>query len=195
MKGGNYALILLTGSLALASCATPYGQGMAALRLGRYEEAASHFEEALAQHPSRLSAVAGLGIARYKLGAFDEAVEALSRVTAHAPGHMEARLYLGLSYLRKGEDDAAEEQLTVLARLKPHPRLATQIDRALKVLGGEYALSEEMRSFLAASLEHEVEWEREVREAQLARPAYVEPFGFHRFVRCFRDRHGRLICL
>lgn len=194
MQGRSLALVVLMGALALAGCATPYGQGMAALRLGRYDEAANHFEEALAQDPSRLSTLAGLGIARYKLGMLDQAADALERVVAREPKHMEARLYLGLSYLRKGEDGPAEEQLTALADLKPHPRLGAQLDRALKVLRVEYPLSDEVRSFLAASLEDEAEWEREVREAWLARPAYAEPFGFHGFLRCFHDRRGRVIC-
>lgn len=177
-----------------AGCATPYGQGRVALLQGRYDEATSHFLEALAGDPTRLDALVGLGISRYKLGAFDDAVDTLNRVITQAPRQQGARLYLGLSYLRKGEDGPAEEQLTALADLKPHPRLAAQIERALRVLRVEYPLSDEVRSFLAASLENELEWEREVREAQRLRPARLEPLWFHSFLRCLRDRHGRLIC-
>lgn len=184
-------------ALAGAGCTTLYGQGMTALRLERYDEAAIRFEAALKQDPERLDARVGLGIARYKLGMLDQAVEVLERVIARAPRNTDARLYLGLSYLRKGEDGPAEEQLTALADPKLHPRLAAQIARALKVLRVEYPLSDEVRSFLAASLEDEAEWERDLREAQLTPRAYVvEPFGFYGygFPRCFHDRRGALIC-
>lgn len=178
----------------LTACATPYAQGRAALRQGHYGEAAAHFQQVLAENPSRLGALVGLGVSRYKLGAFDEAIETLQRAVAQTPDRREARLYLGVSYLQKGEVGLAEEQLMALAALKPHPRLAEQIDRALRVLRTEFPLAEELRSFLAGSLEHEVEWEREVREAQIARPVYVEPLWWYGFHRCFRDRWGRLVC-
>lgn len=193
MQAKARALAVLMSASLLTSCATPYGQGVTALRLGRYPEAADRFKEALAQDPDRLDALAGLGISRYKLGALEEAVDALQGVVARDPKHAEARLYLGLSYLRKGEDGLAEEQLTALLDLKPHPRLAAQVNRALSVMRLE-PLSDDLRGFLAASLEDEAEWEREVREAQVTRPVYVEPFGFYRFARCFYDRHGRLVC-
>lgn len=178
----------------LAGCATPYGLGRAALREGRYDEAASHFQEILAGDPTRLDALGGLGISRYKLGVFDEAIDALRRVVERSPRRQEPRLYLGLSYLRKREIGLAEEQLRALADLKPHPRLAAQIDGVLQVLRVEHPLSDELAGFLAVSLEHELEWEREVREARLAQPVYASPFGFYGFPHCLRDRFGRLIC-
>ncbi|MBI2155042.1 MAG: tetratricopeptide repeat protein [Candidatus Rokubacteria bacterium] len=188
------AWLLLIISLT-SGCTTPYVQGRAALRQGRYYEAASHFQQALAQNPDRADALIGLGVSRYKMSAFDEAVEALGRVVVHYPKRREARLYLGLSYLRKGEIGPAEEQLAALAALKPHPRLVAQMDRALRLLRVEYPPSEELRAFIAASLEDELEWEREVREAEVTRPVYVEPFWRFGLVRCFQDRLGRLICL
>lgn len=188
-------LAFLVSVCVLSGCASAYVRGQAALREGRFEEAATDFERALAQNPDRTDALVGLGMTRYKQAAFDEAAEALRRAVALTPRQQEARLYLGLSYLRKGQDGLAEEQLTALADLKPHRRLAAQIDRALRVLRVEYPLSDEVRSFLAASLEDEADWEREVRDAQLARPVYVEPFGFYGVFRCFRDRFGRPVCL
>jgi Flp pilus assembly protein TadD len=158
--------ILLALSL-LAGCAAPYAQGLTALRQGRFEEAADHFQEVLAQDPNRLDALAGLGISRYKLGELDEAVDALDRVVAQSPTWPEARLYLGLSYLQRGQGGLAEEQLTMLLDQKPHPRTAAQIDRALRVMRLEPP-SDELRGFLAASLDDEAAWEGEVRHARLA---------------------------
>jgi Flp pilus assembly protein TadD len=161
----------------LAGCATPYAQGRAALRHERYDEALSHFSEALARDPGRLDARAGLGVARYKLGGFDEAEAALNQVLAQAPKHAEARFYLGLAHLQKGQNSAAEEQLTALLALEPHPRIAAQIDRALTVIRAG-PLADEVKRFVAASLEDEVEWEQEVREAERAQRVYMlEPAG------------------
>ncbi len=176
MRRQSARLAPLLALLALAGCATPYAQGRASLRQERYDEAVSHFSEALARDPSRLDARAGLGVARYKLGAFDEAEDALRQVLAPAPTHAEARFYLALAYLGKGQNSAADEQLTALLTLDPHPRIAAQIHRALKVIRAG-PLSDEVKRFVAGSLEDEVEWEQEVREAELARPVYVEPVG------------------
>ena len=165
---------LFLAILALAGCATPYGEGRVALRQERYDEAASHFSEALASDPARLDARAGLGIARYKLGALAEAADALRQVIAQAPKHAGARLYLGLTYLLKGEDGSAAEQLAALQDLKPHPRIAAQIDRALEAIRSGQ-ISDPLRRFVAVSLENEVQWEREVREAERAQRVYVEP--------------------
>lgn len=166
----------LVALLALAGCATPYGEGRVALRHERYDEASAHFSESLARDPDRLDARVGFGIARYKLGSLDEAADALRQVVARAPRHAEARFYLGLTYLQKGETSLAEEQLTALLELRPHPRIAAQIDRALKVIQSG-PLSDDVKRFVAASLEDEVAWERQVREAERVKRVYVEP-GF-----------------
>ena len=177
MRRRSARLAPLLALLALAGCATPYAQGLAALRQERYDEAASHFTEALARDPGRLDARAGLGVTRYKLGAFDEAEAALRQALAQAPKNAEARFYLSLAYLQKGENTAADEQLTALLALEPHPRMAAQIGRALKVIRAG-PLSDEVKRFVAASLEDEVEWEQEVREAERAQRVYVaEPAG------------------
>ncbi|MBI4608892.1 MAG: tetratricopeptide repeat protein [Candidatus Rokubacteria bacterium] len=194
MQSRALALAVLLGAAALAGCATAYGRGVSALGLGRYDEAADRFAEALAEAPARLDALAGLGIARYKLGAWDAATDALQRVVAREPDRAEARLYLGLSHLRKGEDGPAEEQLRALLGLKPHPRIAAQINRALSVIRGD-VLSDELRRFLAASLEDEADWERELREARLEQRLRVDPFWPRGILHCFSTRHGRLICL
>ncbi len=178
MLNKSCVLFFLIGVFVLVGCAAPYVLGQTALRQGRYGEAVSHFEEALAQSPNRLDALVGLGVARYKLEEFDEGIDALERVVARAPGHGEARLYLGLSYLQKGEDSLAEDQLNALLGLKPEPRLAAQVDRALRVIRLGELLPGEMRSFVVASLEDEAEWAREVRELRFALWDYQHRFLF-----------------
>ncbi|MEK7714102.1 MAG: hypothetical protein AAB387_01475, partial [candidate division NC10 bacterium] len=61
--------------------------------------------------------------------------------------------------------------------LKLHERVAAQLDRALRVLRLA-GLADEVRVFVAASLEDELEWEREVREARQAPRAYMQPTWF-----------------
>ena len=193
-------LVVLLAVVFLAGCATSYGNARMALAQGRYEEAASGFEDVLARHPDRLDALVGLGVARYTLGAFDEATTVLTRAVAQAPKSESAQLYLGLSHLQKGEDGAAEEHLEAFLELKPNTQIRRQADRALKLLRGEH-LSPEMRAFIAASLDDEAEWARAVRAAELAQLGYPPP-GFRRFVYgfgygdgpCFLTRRGYLFC-
>ncbi len=186
MHGRRLAPFLLV-SLVLTGCATAYIQGLAALRQGRYDEAASSFQEALAAQPERLEALAGLGIARFKQGAFDEAVDSLGRVVAQRPDDATARLYLALGYLQKRDAFLAEEQLTALQRVDLDSRLAAQVERALDVIRSE-PLTDAIRTFVSASLETEADLIRELREARLEARRY----GYPRSSRCsFVTRGGR----
>src|SRR5919197_2154013 len=193
MRQRHATLVTLLAVALLAGCATPYGRARSALAEGRYEEAASRFEEILARHPDRLDALVGLGKARYKLGAFDEAITMLARAAAQAPKSETARLYLGLAYLRKGEDGPAEEHLKALLGLEPHRRLAAQTNRALELMRSDH-LSTEMRTFIAASLEDEADWAREVRAAEYASPPPPPFYWYRPFGPCVTTRTGLLVC-
>src|SRR2546428_253989 len=65
-----YPVLLAALAFAISGCATTVGLGQAALREGRYSEAASKFETALTEHPERTDALVGLGIARYARWAY-----------------------------------------------------------------------------------------------------------------------------
>lgn len=182
----RFDLMVVLGLVGLAGCATAQMRGETAFRQGRYDEAIGHFEAALAKNPEQLDPLIGLGIARYKLGAFDEAIDVLNSATTHDPRNARAQLYLGLSYLEKGEDGAAEEHLSALRDLRPHPRLAAQVDRALRLMRGD-PLSDELRRFIAASLDDEAELVREVNEAQ--RQAAFRTGGPSRVIFFSRGRH------
>ena len=182
------AIALPLAVLVSSGCATAYLEGRSALARNRYDEAAVHFEDALAKNPDRLDARTGLGISKYKLGALDESVEALQRVVARAPRQDEARLYLGLAFLQKGELDAAEEHLTALRDLGPEPRLAAQVDRALTLMRGD-AQTDEVRRFVVASLEDEADWAREMRDTRLAlRDAETRRYFYERPIFLCRGR-------
>jgi len=179
-------LPILVALWGLGGCATAYVRGQAAFRQERYDEAASYFSDALATDPGRLDARTWLGITRYKQGKFDEAENALRQVIADAPDRSEARLYLGLTYLQTGETSSAGEQLAALLVLKPHRRIAAQIERALRLLRSG-PLSAEMKIFISASLEDEALWEAEVRQAERERcislrspwSVYWHPYFYH----------------
>jgi tetratricopeptide (TPR) repeat protein len=168
MNGVTFLLgLVLLALLPLAGCATAYTEGLAAARQGRYAEAATLYERALADDPERIDAQVQLGIVRYKLGAIDAAIETFERVVARAPGEMGARLYLGLAYLRKNDVRRADEHLTAFLDARPDRRLAAQVERTLKLLRAQ-SLSAELREFAAASLENEAELSQEASEARRA---------------------------
>src|SRR3989442_7760461 len=104
MRQLHAPLVTLLAVALLAGCATPYGRARTALAEGRYEEAASGFEEILTRHPDRLDALIGIGNARYNLGAFDDAITALTRAVVQATKYETAHLFLQLSHLRNGAD-------------------------------------------------------------------------------------------
>src|SRR2546428_4057403 len=75
---------ILTTTL-LTGCVTATGRGEAALESGRYGEAATRFEEALAGKPGSLDALVGLGIAKYRLRAPDQGQPAPAPAPGPAP--------------------------------------------------------------------------------------------------------------
>jgi tetratricopeptide (TPR) repeat protein len=171
------AIVLGLSVLALAACATPFQQGRVALRDQRYADAASHFREALTTD-DRVDARFGLGVALYHLGDFDGALRSLESVAAERPRDPDGQLYLALTHLQRGDDAKAREHLTALRSLVVHPRVATQVGRALEVLaiGG---LPRPLRQFLAASLEDELLWEHEARDATRLRGQIDPGWGMY----------------
>jgi Flp pilus assembly protein TadD len=165
--------------LVLAACATPTSQGRVALSRGSYEEAARHFEEALAAEPGRVGALVGLGVARYKLDALDDARRAFDEALDQQPDLPPGHLYLALIAIRQGDDATAETHLTRYLALGPPPRLAAQLDRTRRALTGP--LTPEMRTYMAAALEDGYQWAGEVASAvQAARDAELFRFSHDR---------------
>lgn len=170
-------------ALASAACTTTYGEGRRALSQGRYTEAVTHFEEVLEKQPERVDALVGIGVAKYRAGRYDEALEPLGRAVAREPKLAAARLYLGLTHLRRADIGPVEEHFKTLVAEWPGTRLAAQTQRALQLLRGPDAASDDVRAFMAASLENEYEAAREVAEAQRqARDAELrwrDPFPYY----------------
>jgi len=183
-------------AIVLAGCATSaQSRGRNALEQGDYTTALSEFQAALAEHPDRLDALLGLGIAQYKTGAFAEAESTLEQVLARAPQSGAALLYGGLAALQQGHDGVAEEWLTKFRAVESDPRFGQQVDRALRLLRGGDPVDEEVRQFIAMSLEDSARAARDVRAAQLEAQRARSLSSYPYPVRCYPTRRGGLVCL
>jgi len=179
--------LLTLAVIALAAgCATPYGEGQAALHQGRFAEAEGYFSQALAADPGRTDALVGLGIAQYKQGEIGQASDTLQKALQIRLNDPSVRLYLGLAYLQNRDPLQAEQQLSALRSLDIDPRVAQQIDRAIEVIR-QGPLSDPVRNFLAGSLETEAQLSRDAQEARVqaerAQTYYFShyPYGYPYF--------------
>jgi len=151
----------------LGGCATATSRGQAALYSGRYDEAATRFEEALTREPESVAALVGLGITRYRLGMLDEAQRLFGEALRQSPDLPVAHLYLGLIPLLRGQDAPAAESLRRYVALGVPPRLAAHIERALRALASG-PVSAEMRQYVAAGIEDQAAWSGELVAARQA---------------------------
>jgi tetratricopeptide (TPR) repeat protein len=180
----KHAFLLLAVIALAAGCATPLAQGQMALRQGRYVEAETYFNEALAKDPGRTDALIGLGISQYKRGEIDQAIESLEKAVQIRPNEPSVRLYLALASLKKGDTAQAERQLTALRSLKIDSRIGQQVQQALDVIQ-QGPLTDSVRNFLVGSLETQAELSRDVQDArlqaQLAQAYYFSYYPFYPF--------------
>jgi tetratricopeptide (TPR) repeat protein len=88
-----------------------YNLGVAAWKLGRWEEARNAFSKASSLKRDRAESVFMLGAALVRLGRCPEAVKELERALAMKPDLRDARGFLAECYLKLGRAADAEEQL------------------------------------------------------------------------------------
>lgn len=93
--------------------------GSVLAELGRMEEAASHFTEALRIMPDYTDALNNLGSAKGRMGKPDEAVNHFSEALRIDPDYEEAHYNLGIILERLGNYDLAATHLLEAVRLKP----------------------------------------------------------------------------
>jgi tetratricopeptide (TPR) repeat protein len=150
----------------LAGCAiSAQGRGERALLRGDFAGAITEFQQALAEDPDRLRTLHGLGVAQYKSDMHSDAEATFSRVLAREPHSGTALLYGGLLALRQRQDDVAADRLTQLRLIEPDPRFGAQVDRAFALLRAQ-PVTDETRTFIAASLEDAARAALELRAAQ-----------------------------
>jgi tetratricopeptide (TPR) repeat protein len=180
-------------AVAVAGCATTaQSRGERALVRGDFPAALAEFQSALAERPDRLDALQGLAIAQYKTGALAEAAANLDDVLAQAPQSGTALLYGGLVALQQRHDDVAAERLTRFRALEPDPRFGAQVDRALALVRSQ-PVSDEVRAFVATSIEDAARATLEVRAAQ---SEATRAWAFSSYpVRCYQTRRGGVVCL
>ena len=180
-------------AVVVAGCATTaQSRGERALVRGDFPAALAEFQAALAEHPERVSALQGLAIAQYKTGALAAAATGFEQVLAEAPQNGTALLYGGLVALQQRQDDVAAERLGRFRILEPDPRFGAQVDRALALVRAQ-PVSDEVRAFVATSIEDAARATLEVRAAQSeAARAWALSFAYP--VRCYPTRRGGLVC-
>ncbi|HEV8584088.1 MAG TPA: tetratricopeptide repeat protein [Methylomirabilota bacterium] len=188
------SLALALVAIVVAGCAvTAQSRGERALVQGDFVAARAEFEAALAEHPDRVGALLGLAVAHYKMGALAEAAASFDRVLAQAPQSGTALLYGGLAALQQKRDDVAADRLTRFRAIEPDPRFGAQVDRALALVKGP-PVTDEVRTFVATSIEDAARATMEVRAAQSeAARAWTLSTAYP--VRCYPTRRGGLVCL
>ena len=185
------AVALAAVAVVLAGCATAQSRGERALLRGDFPAAIAEFQAALAGHPERVGALQGLGVAHYKIGALAEAAATFEQVLERAPQSGTALLYGGLVALRQKEDELAAERLTRFRALEPDPRFGAQVDRALALVGTQ-PVSDEVRVFVATSIEDAARAALEVRAAW---SDAGRAWAFSSYpVRCYPTRRGGVVC-
>ncbi len=96
--------------------------GAAAREASRLEDAAMHFEAALALDRQNLFALGNLGLVRMRQGDSEAAARRFDEVLAIAPGDVFALVWRGVLHLREGDESRAEARF--LAALDQDPNHA-----------------------------------------------------------------------
>ena len=94
-------------------------EGVEHFEAGRFAQARSCFEAALALAPGRASVLANLGITHFRMGQWPEAVPLLQQAAAADPGQSDAWIYLGLAHEALAQWQAAVDSLARALELEP----------------------------------------------------------------------------
>lgn len=126
-------------------------QGMAALMLGRVDEAEAAWENALASDPAHLEASYNLGVVRWRRGecSDDALIQQLRRVRPGGHASTVPTYLLALVYLESGNSAAALPLLEDLLRRTPDdPTLRNALTLAKRLQGGGRSMTRELTGHL-----------------------------------------------
>jgi type III protein arginine methyltransferase len=103
----------------MADAATALQQGIELHKQGRAQEAAAHYEQALAADPANGRAAHYLGVIELQAGRLDRAIELLERAVNASPDLLEARNNYGVALRQRGRLAEAIAAFEVVAARKP----------------------------------------------------------------------------
>ncbi len=108
--------------------------GRSALALGKFEDAAAHYQAVLKTNPNDAEAAFSAAVCNDKLGRYAAAREGYLQTLHIDPKHTEARKYLVLLTLRSGAKAEAQHHLDKLAELLPKDSpLVSQLQALISV--------------------------------------------------------------
>lgn len=110
-----------------------YNLGVALVKVGKFEEALSHFERAVDLNPYFIRGYHAMGNSLLRVGRNEEAIEKYTRALELNPDDPSVHHNLGVAYSRSGNDEKAVEEYEKALEIEPDFALAYQS------LAGAYA--------------------------------------------------------
>ena len=101
-----------------------YAQAAAAMEAGRYQDAATLFQQAAQLRPNDANPLVGLGHALIRMGRLDDAIVTLDRALAIDPNSSEAHTNMGFALWQSGDRQKAVTSYTIATRMDPANAMA-----------------------------------------------------------------------
>jgi tetratricopeptide (TPR) repeat protein len=138
-RGEAQSAIDLIGQAIAINDAVPFfhnNRGLALVALGRIDEAATHYERALALKADYVEALSNLGNLRLMQGRGEEAIGLHKRALAHNPDYAEGQMNLGNALREQGKPDEAMARYERAIALRPdYVEALNNLGNALHDLG------------------------------------------------------------
>lgn len=132
-KHFEYAL-----SLSTERTLSLYGAGLAAYRLGDYEESIAHLTRLIEIEPMHADAYEYLGLAEYRLGQYEASSEHLTRAYIYNPKNAAVSYYLGRIHSFQGEASSAIQNFNEAEELGFDPGSLAYARGLAYMQAGEY---------------------------------------------------------
>ncbi len=138
-RGEAQSAIDLIGQAIAINNAVPFfhnNRGLALVALGRIDEAATHYERALALKADYVEALSNLGNLRLMQGRGEEAIGLHKRALAHNPDYAEGQMNLGNALREQGKPEEAMARYERAIALRPdYVEALNNLGNALHDLG------------------------------------------------------------
>jgi tetratricopeptide (TPR) repeat protein len=138
-RGQHQSAIDLIGQAIAINNAVPFfhnNRGLAVVALGQIDEAAAHYERALALKADYVEALSNLGNLRLMQGRGEEAIALHKRALAHNPDYAEGQMNLGNALREQGKPAEAVTRYERALALRPdYPEALSNLGNAWHDLG------------------------------------------------------------